>query len=167
MSITMQQREQQMSIQTEHCHHTHTSRSAGGAWVCIDCDTTVEREQTMDMPFRTVKIEGKVVVIGASRDDLEHARTQCIADGVQVISNVEPYGRLFAFTCIDPDEPSNGEVRMHTVGMQTVISGHTEAAVTRKVNELVAGGARLVAAATKTDDAWTAICDNVDQLRKW
>jgi hypothetical protein len=122
----------------------------------------------MSTPYRTLKIEGKVVVISAKRDDLEAARKQCLEDGIDVISNVEPYGREYAFTCIDPDEPSNGTVSVRTVGMQTVITGNSAAAVARKTAELVRNGARLVSAAVETEkDCWIAICDNVDQIRKW
>ena len=121
---------------------------------------------TTSFPYRLVKMKGKIVVIAATRELLEAAAAELEATGIKGVTKIEPFGREYALSCLDPDDESD-HIAMENMGMRTIIKGPSELAVSKKLGELVRTGARLISAPTEaTDGRWFAVCDNIDQARK-
>lgn len=117
---------------------------------------------------RTIQFDDLVLVIGKTREDCEAVVVELRALQVTGLSSVEPYGREWAFTLPDPDGDACDQVQVTQVGLRTVIRGPTERCVTRKLTELVRNGAKLITSPQEsTGGAWLAVCDNIEQVRKW
>jgi hypothetical protein len=108
-----------------------------------------------------------IVISGSDKSQVEAAAQALVAKGAKLLSKVEPAGNNWMVTCEDPDDRSR-EVKVVKLGMQLMVKGSTEQVVTQKVQELVHGGAKLIAAPSAAKDGgWVAICDDAGAVYKW
>ena len=116
--------------------------------------------------IKTIRMDGKIVISGEDRAAVEAAAGELTAQGARMLSKVEQMGRRWAVTCQDPQDRSS-ECQIIKLGLQLMVKGPTRDCVQQKVTELVSSGARLVAAPAEAGSGWVAVCDDVDQIRKW
>jgi predicted enzyme related to lactoylglutathione lyase len=118
-------------------------------------------------PVKTVKMGANIVIIGSEKAEVEAAAKARVAKGGKLLSKVEPMGSKWVATFENPEDRSK-ECTVVKMGMQFLIKGPIEEVVKQKVDELVRGGAKLIAAPSEaTGGGWVAVCDDADQMHKW
>lgn len=116
---------------------------------------------------KTTKIGDTLMITGSAKAAVEAAVAQLSANGVRILSKVEPLGSRWVATCEDPEDRGK-ECQIIKLGMQLMVKGPTQQVVSIKAQELVSAGARLLSPPSEaTGGGWVAVCDDIEQIHKW
>jgi predicted enzyme related to lactoylglutathione lyase len=111
----------------------------------------------------TTKIGDSRMITGSSKAAVEAAVSQLSASGARILSKVEPLGSRWMATCEDPDDRRK-TCQIVKLGMQLMVKGPTQKAVSVKVQELARAGARLISAPSEaTGGGWVAVFDDIER----
>lgn len=121
---------------------------------------------SQELPFRTLKADGKIVVIAAERVLIESALRELIAADFEPLSEIAQMGREWAVTVRDPADNSQSCV-VTAIGSRSMITGPSAHSVGMRQHQLVRDGARFVSGPAKTEDKWIAVVDNIEGVHRW
>jgi len=99
-----------------------------------------------------------LMISAASRESVEAALRQFLAQGASVVTPTGQMGGKWFAACTHPAK-SRVACKVETVGFQRVVTGPTRQAVADRVADLVSYGDKLVGDIEEVDGTWTAICD--------
>jgi class 3 adenylate cyclase len=97
------------------------------------------------------------IVSGPSRAAVQAALDRLAQSGSRVLSPISLVGKKWIATCEQPSR--SADCRVEELGRTRIITGASAEAVGSKLEELIAGGARLVHDVENTSGVWTAVCE--------
>lgn len=97
------------------------------------------------------------MVSGLSRASVQTALDRLAEGGSRVLSPITQVGKKWIATCDQPK--ASAGCRVEVLGHTRIITGTSASAVSAKLQEMVANGARLVHDIENTGGVWTAVCE--------
>jgi hypothetical protein len=118
---------------------------------------------------KTVKMGGSLLISGVERAVVEAAVAAQVKKGAKVVSPVQQLGGRWMASCEDLDDPVR-RCEVIRISGQLMVKGPGRDAVQGKLDELLAGGGKLVSAPRDSGGVWVAVyqpADESDVYDRW
>ena len=114
-----------------------------------------------DQPARVFSAGTHYIVSGPTQMSVLTALEELAKTGSKVLSPISKIGNKWLATCDHPAKADDG-CKVEKLGLMRIVTGPTRESVSKKVQELLDRGARLVHDLEQARGIWTAVCEVSD-----